>query len=467
MYPCELGLVATNKGVARLISIDFSPYEYFRTGSGQFCEHGAVVTAVVGHPPTEHCHPKPVYLHDKCGRAICSRPECYEGVITRQAREVERHCAEAVDLFSDYRSHGVGEAKQFIFSPSQDGRGTVYLGKRLSKPVTRVVDGQLVTSRRNLRQRAWTREEMIADGARTMERELLAILKEIFRDGFYLGSLVVHMERKRHEDGSECDDGSCELDHKWVWGPHVHGTVYGYITLNSDDFHAEYGWIYKLVDAGSQRDVYSTVRYQLSHSAHFRRPASMLGTYRSRPAYRMIGLASSYYKGQLKVGEYDERHLCQCSVPFHRYRPGDDNKEYYEQEDLGEYVVHADWKVPYLKLHFRSHCLRSQGVLDNIYPRHHYPEVHDRVSRDRARRQFMKELSCQDPDGRRFGFNNPALIFHPEPRVKRRCPKWYEKISWHVTPEGGFVKGWNRAIVEMRYGHESSTQGEATAEARD
>lgn len=407
--PCQS---ETNRFSKNRISTTQHPlksYTYTRTGNGSACEDGAKVLFTIGHRPTDKCKRLPDLGHHNCGKATCSRPECYEAVIRKQAREGERRLKGFKDL-EEFRGVSPGKEKQLVFSPWQDKNGTVILGKGRNK-------------------QKWTKEQMIADGARQYERHLYKIMKEGFQGGYYAGVIVTHMERKKHTDGTECERDGCTRKHVWRWGPHTHFIGYGHM-VDSEYFHDRTNWIYRNVKPGKPRDLYQTILYALSHSAHFHKVDSK-GNRRSRPAYRNVGLISSYRMGQLVVAKYDEQQLCQCQEPLHKYAVPEgfaldspEISEYYKQEDLGPYLLARNDKSFYQKLRYRSHCL---GRHTFIYPDTLAEKAVEKIERGRRARFFKAEVDS--PIWVEPPFLMEDLRYSKSKKARARRPKWSDHHS--------------------------------------
>jgi hypothetical protein len=106
------------------------------------------------------------------------------------------------------------------------------------------------------------------DGAKSFLAEFRKIFKAHSHNAG--GVYILHCERKKHSDGSECERGDCHRKHYWVWGPHVHFVGWGYFD-NSAQVHSKTGWVYKTISDGEKsRNIYETVRYQLSHAGLFK-----------------------------------------------------------------------------------------------------------------------------------------------------------------------------------------------------
>jgi len=384
---------------------DLHRFRYVRTGQGEECKEGLKVAFLIGHKPSGVCGALPTLAHHGCMKDTC--PACYKPAIDKKARKVEKHLAGRVGLLGELGIQA-GKPKHIVFSPAQDRRGTVYLGKGRKK-------------------RAWTRAELEADGGRHMLRQLEKNLAESFQGGFYLGTLIPHMERKKHKDGTECEKDGCLREHTWVWGPHVHAVVYGFI-LESEAFHAKTGWMYKRIRDKGERDIYETVRYQLSHSAHFSRTDSK-GRGRFTQAYLLVGQASRTRGGQLKIGSFLEGQTCEkCQAPLHKFAPSESDPCKADFEiDLGPYQIKRDEKAPYLVRRSRN----GLGTFKFIYPANLAERVRMRWAWDRDARAFKKEVARPLWRERHFAkgdewgpLKDGPLFVRPEKLKRDRLSRW-------------------------------------------
>lgn len=91
-----------------------------------------------------------------------------------------------------------------------------------------------------------------AEGVKALKTEFNKVLK---RSGAAGAVSIFHACRKEGD--------------QWVLSPHFHVLLTGYL-VNSDQFFANTGWIYKTIpDRGGRRDVRATVYYQLSHVFYY------------------------------------------------------------------------------------------------------------------------------------------------------------------------------------------------------
>lgn len=239
-------------------------------------------------------------VHHVCHRLQC--PTCYENAASRSAHRIEERLK---GLHAAYKRNGIrlGKPKHIVFSPPQ-------------------VD--------------WPRERLEADGGRALRRQLCRLLWRYAKDRVYGGDIIVHGERRKHLDGSDCDARRCRQRHQWVWGPHIHFIGYGFFE-NSALFHAESGWVYKRVEDDGERDIFSTAKYQLTHAALFLgADGEQVGT-----AYHHIGQMANCKGGRTVLDKQQETVPCDtCKKELHEYAA--DGNEPDLANDRGEHLV---WRV--------------------------------------------------------------------------------------------------------------------------
>lgn len=106
---------------------------------------------------------------------------------------------------------------------------------------------------------------VLRDGGRAYIKEAVGILKQYANGASMGGAVIFHPWRKKHDNGSACEDGDCKQSHHWVWSPHIHFIGCGW--WNTGSIYHETGWILKVVpDSAKGRDIKATVTYQLSHA---------------------------------------------------------------------------------------------------------------------------------------------------------------------------------------------------------
>lgn len=165
-----------------------------------------------------------------CDRVLC--PKCYRNAVKKQSKRISERINGMGEVYNLNNVH-LGTLKHIVFSPPQF--------------ITREM---------------YERDPSIIEGS------LLEMIHRFTKDGFYGGVIMPHGERKKHKDGTECDDMNCEEEHVWVWGLHYHYIGYGYFE-KSDKVHELTGWVYKQIANAGIRDVYSSVYYLLTHSTVF------------------------------------------------------------------------------------------------------------------------------------------------------------------------------------------------------
>jgi hypothetical protein len=181
-------------------------------------------------------------------------------------------------------------------------------------------------------------------GARFLE-EMRGLLKRFAKDGAYAGVIILHLWRKKHEDGTECERNHCHRKHIWEYGPHVHFVGHGYFA-KSNIVHEKTGWVYKNVQPGKARSVYETVFYLCTHLAVFVEQAgNTVGQ-----SYRYVGLFSNAKGGYKVVSKERVACLClECKDEIHKYgmdMKGDMDKDY----DMGAVEVTREIVAWYLNM---------------------------------------------------------------------------------------------------------------------
>ena len=171
----------------------------------------------------------------------------------------------------------------------------------------------------------WPRDRVEADGGKSFRKTASAIIRG--NSKYYGGALVVHWERKKHTDGTACELKGCRRKHIWVWGPHVHYIGWGFFE-NSAYVHSQTGWVYKTIDDdGRVRNVFDTVRYQLTHAGLVKRELVVKESTQAVHDQDQVGNAVSYIGmcsmnkgGKVAVGESWETCQCEvCHAELHRY----------------------------------------------------------------------------------------------------------------------------------------------------
>lgn len=431
-------------GISR---IDFN---YTRAGKGIEGENcGNVLYAIACSSPACKTRKNPRLAHDHCDRLTC--PVCLPEVAGRMAEKIEERLLGLAGAYEDAGKEigglnlSMGKPKHIVFSPEQDGRGTVWLGA-------------------GRKRKRWSRDELEADGATQLLRECRRIMGEGAQDGFLGGAIILHMERKKHRgpvrdhqdatgrwvrchdkdcqlehdeymDWTECEKDNCELEHRWFYGPHVHFIGYGYFQ-NSRDFHERTGWIYKRIQDRRERSVFLTARYQLTHSAHFD-GYDGAGKVHRKQHYSFIGKFANMYGGLFITRATRTIEECEeCQSPMHEYdlKPKSDDPDY--DQCRGVHEVEEKEGIFYVRL---------DGM---IYP----ANIRGRIEKDIAYRKEVAEWKKQydrsvwGPDGlvlRDFtlleGFRDPSRLIRRE-RSRRRRSR-YEPRNVVMVPSRGRARG--------------------------
>lgn len=255
-----------------------SSYIYVRAGSGEVsgpkCGKPKFSTACVA-KDLEHRHKTRRLISEHCCSLTC--PTCSESTARRSSERIRLRLE---GLHAQYLKDGLrlGVPKHIEFSPPPDD------------PL-------------------FSMESLLKNGGKTAFDQINSYLKQFVQGGVYAGVLILHLERKRHHDGSECSRDGCRHRHKWIWGPHFHFIGYGFF-FKSDYFHDQTGWVYKRIpDKFGQRDIKATAFYVLTHSAVFISKKSN----RSAKNYRYVGLFQDKLAKMVKTGNALEP--CRCPDP--------------------------------------------------------------------------------------------------------------------------------------------------------
>lgn len=247
----------------------FAENRYIRVGTGEITNDLCGIITGAASCSDNPAHPHILFRH-KCNNPRC--PVCYQHYCDKAAHRVEDKLN---GMRKAFRKAGipVGKTRHVIFSaPPQE----------------------------------WPRELLEQDGGEAFRQSFNNVLKTHGR--FYGGTPILHCERKKHSDGSECDVKRCNRHHTWVWGPHIHYVGWGYFD-NSALVHSKTGWVYKVIDDGAQdRSIYQTVRYQLSHAATFRSGQMLV---------RYVGMATKGRKVE-KSRHIDNVQCRICGADLHR-----------------------------------------------------------------------------------------------------------------------------------------------------
>lgn len=212
--------------------------DYIRTGTG--ARTGDNCGEVLGWKYCAEGH-ECIPMRKHCDKWTC--PVCYEGVATRAAERIRSQWKGKVAAY-ERLWYNIPKVRHYTFSCRAD---QVYNIKKHSDV-------------------GWPARYRKA-ALRVMQREAT---------GIWGGIVVVHPWRKKHDDNSTCENRACRERHWWVWGPHVHLVGWGNFRRVPRRGSKEegiykrrmHGWQYhRITDVGT-RDIYGTVRYQLTHGAY-------------------------------------------------------------------------------------------------------------------------------------------------------------------------------------------------------
>lgn len=238
------------------------PTFYIRVGQGELTKDYCGMITGAASCPTNHDHHRILFRYH-CNDPRC--PSCYDHYCTQAAHRVEDKLQGISKAFHKAGVQ-VGKPRHVVWSPSQE---------------------------------EWTKERMQEDGGESFRKAFTKVFKAHSR--YYGGTFILHCERKKHTDGTECEEHNCNRKHIWVWGPHIHYIGWGYFD-NSALVHSKTKWIYKTIDDGGKvRNIFKTVHYQLTHAATFKRGQMLV---------RYIGMATQGRK-QLSA---KHREPVQCRI---------------------------------------------------------------------------------------------------------------------------------------------------------
>jgi hypothetical protein len=169
--------------------------------------------------------------------------------------------------------------------------------------------------------KVWTRDRCISDAGRGMFTHLDKMLKVAANNGFYALEAMIHLQRKRHEDGTECHDNDCQRQHIWVWGPHIHAVGYAFL-MSTEELHLAYpqfrgiNLIQVKEQPGQERDSVATLQYLGTHASVFYRQDTR------KQASRLIkhlGFTSPHIFKQKLLRNELEASQCDCGQPIKVY----------------------------------------------------------------------------------------------------------------------------------------------------
>jgi len=171
----------------------------------------------------------------------------------------------------------------------------------------------------------------------------------------YGGILILHPWRQIHLDGSHCGRHDCQKKHTWFWSPHFHYIGVGW-WIKSDEFYRLTGWTYTKFGYGtrkrhdvkeSQRSLFNTLQYQLSHCGilvegkYIYDPDAKLevpGTIELAQVgqvVRYVGLFSNSKGGyRVETRSYEVQPCPHCKSDLHTFDV--------VQDDRGDWHLHSD-----------------------------------------------------------------------------------------------------------------------------
>jgi len=182
---------------------------------------------------------KPGLRYHNCHKVTC--PVCYHWAVNQQTKRIEERLR---GLDEAYRLAGIqtGRWKHIVasFNPAK-----------------------------------WTEVMILKDNGKSFKKACRKVMKKNAKNGFWGGVEIFHPYRKKHDDGTECEDENCKKHHVWVWGPHCHYITKGFFAP-SEDIYQDTGMLFKNIKPGQSRDVGATAYYLLTHSAVFVESAQII-----------------------------------------------------------------------------------------------------------------------------------------------------------------------------------------------
>lgn len=269
---------------------------------------------------------KPILISESCDRLSC--PECNRKEIKKLAKDA----AERLEgMQKAYWNNGfqLSKIKQWVISPPKDFIDQAYL----------------------LTDKGWN--------------EFYNICYSIFSYGqkqLNGGLVIIHPWRKKHLDGSSCEDHNCKLEHVWEYGPHAHIIGCGFV--ETEKIRADLlSWTIKTIKPKEDRDSFDTIYYLLTHAGIRSETifinGQQIGLSQAKgQAYHWFGCFSYSKGGKQKVGQDEKVPECTyCLSKFHQYgvkpvldenyEPTQKNQPDYDRDE-GEYLVKFniyDWHV--------------------------------------------------------------------------------------------------------------------------
>lgn len=203
----------------------------------------------------------------------------------------------------------------------------------------------------------WPQSEVEADHGKAIRDEFDRARKETVH-GFNGGLSIFHGWRKKHDDGTPCEEKSvwkdgkrvegCQRHHVWQWGPHFHYLGFGWFDDSPQVQHVT-GWTYHIIPDEGPRDVFSTVQYLLTHAGIWVKESGK----QSGQAVRWLGAYSNGKGGKKRVDVIEEPVTCRvpgCDLTMHKYGPSSTEPDGLNRSyDQGEFIV----KHPIFKWHLK------------------------------------------------------------------------------------------------------------------
>jgi len=286
---------------------------------------------------------KPSIILHNCHNINC--PVCYHWNVNQQARRITE------------RLNGLDQAYKCI-------------GKNVGR------DKHIVVSQPPEK---WTPAMILKDNGKAFRRQARKFMKKNAKNGFWGGVEILHCYRKKHLDGSECEEHDCQKEHIWVWGPHIHYIVHGFFT-QTDKMINPNGWFFKNIKASNYRDVYATAYYLLTHSAVFNQTyliQEYYGYVLNNPiqetgsegqGYSYVGEYANNKGAVVTTGQHTEQVPCSCcGAALHRYDRQENNEEPDYDRELGEHSVRVLERAAYLL--FRCTSRLDDGSIKVFFER--------------------------------------------------------------------------------------------------
>lgn len=288
---------------------------------------------------------KPILISESCDRLSC--PECNRKAIKKLAKDA----AERMDgMQKTYWKNGfqISKIKQWVISPPKDFIDEAYL----------------------LTDKGWG--------------EFFNICSSLFSYGQNQNQLngcliIIHPWRKKHLDGSSCEDENCKKEHVWEYGPHAHLIGCGFVETGK--IKAELlNWTIKTIKPKEERNSFDTIYYLLTHAGIRSETifinGQKIGISQSKGhVYRWFGCFSYSKGGKQKVGQEEKVPECSnCGSKYHQYgvktvldseyKPTGKNEPDYDLDE-GEYQVKFniyDWHVRVKGVRYEGDTTKSMDT---------------------------------------------------------------------------------------------------------